>query len=177
MAPRLFLLIAHVSLKLTDNPGAKKAALQAKKYAKEPADVQQVEQILAFIDGPVVVASAEESTASTAGDQPRLQRRAAPTTNWDVPPAEPAEKLASVRGVLTAIECTGDQAKLRVAIGNTSLAFLIKDPARVYIKGASENQQQLTCGTTRKPVALQYLPADDRGTGTVGEAREIDFAP
>ena len=80
-----------------------------------------------------------------------------------------------MRGVLTAIECLGDLAKLRIAVGNTSLAFLIRDSSRVYIKGAKQDEQLLPCGPARRPVVLQYLPKDDRATGTVGEARIIDY--
>lgn len=173
MAPRYFLMLAHVNLRLKNNEEAKKAALQVKKYAKDAADISRADEMIAYIDQPVREPVARAARA--ANEPPILRRREAPATTWDVQAPDPKEQLGAVRGVLTEIECAGEKAKLRIAVGNTSLAFLIRDPARVYIKGAKPNEQLLSCGKTRKTVTVEYLPKDDRSTGTVGEARIIDF--
>lgn len=110
-----------------------------------------------------------------ASEAPIIRRREAPATTWDVQAADAKEQLGAIRGVLTEIECLGERAKLRVAVGNTSIAFLISDPTRVYIKGARQGEQSLTCGKTRRPITVDYLPKDDRSSGTVGEARMIEF--
>jgi tetratricopeptide (TPR) repeat protein len=175
LAPRLFLLKAFVNIKLKDHEQAKKDALQARKYATLPEDIKQSDDILAFLERPGRFTVAEADVA--ANDRPRLERRPAPATTWDVPPAEPQEQLASLQGVLTQIQCLDGQAKLIVASGNKSVAFLIRDSTRVYIKGAKQDEQLLTCGPARRPVAIEYLPNDDRVTGTVGEARVIDYGP
>ena len=172
LAPRLFLLLAHTHLQLKDNEEAKKAALQVKKYARDSTDTGRADEIIAFIDQPARAVLAKSEAASEA---PILRRRKAPATTWDVPSADPQEQLGAIRGVLIEIECLGERAKLRVAVGNSSLAFLISDPTRVYIKGARQGEQLLTCGKTRRPIAIDYLPKDDRSSGTVGEARMIEF--
>jgi hypothetical protein len=164
-----------VNIKLKDHEQAKKDALQARKYATLPEDIKQSDDILAFLERPGRFTVAEADVA--ANDRPRLERRPAPATTWDVPPAEPQEQLASLQGVLTQIQCLDGQAKLIVASGNKSVAFLIRDSTRVYIKGAKQDEQLLTCGPARRPVAIEYLPNDDRVTGTVGEARVIDYGP
>jgi tetratricopeptide (TPR) repeat protein len=159
-APRLFLLIAHSSLQLKDTAEARKAALQAKQYAKDSADISSVDEIIAHLDQP--------ARNAAANDIPKLARSG-------VSGPEPREELSRIEGILTEIECADASATLHVASGNKNLAFLIRDSARVYIKGGSQGEQLLPCGKTHKPITLEFLPMDDRATGTVGEARIIVY--
>jgi tetratricopeptide (TPR) repeat protein len=179
MAPRYFLLMAHVTVNLKENAEAKKAALQAKKYAKDGRDSIEADSLLAFLNRPVreaeAAASSRRPTARTADEAPVLRRQERPATTWNLPPSEAEEQLASFEGILTEIACQGEQAKLYIAAGNKSVTFLINDPARVFIKGAKPDEQLLTCGKTRRSITIQYLPKDDRATGTAGEARVIDY--
>jgi tetratricopeptide (TPR) repeat protein len=176
IAPHLFLLKAHLSLKLKDLDGAKKNALEAKKHSKEPADVQQADNLLAYIAQPYKEQPASRAgTAGTSDGPPRIERRERPATTWDVPAPDPQEQLSSLSGMLSEIECLGEQAKLHVVSNRKKVVFAIKDPSRVFIKRAKEGEQLLTCGKTQRPVSITYLPAENSADGIDGEARIIDF--
>jgi len=155
IAPRFFLLLAHVSLRLNDREEAKKAAQQARKYAKESEEIRRSDELLAFLEQP-----ARQTSAPVAGEAPHL----------------PKEQLETLRGVLTELECLGGQAKLHIQATDRKLILLIRDPKRVYIKRAASEEQMLICGKVSKPLIVEYLPKEDASTGTAGEARMIEFA-
>ena len=94
-APRFFLLLAHTNLRLKDNDEAKKAALQAKKYAKDAADISRADEMIAFLDRPVREVAVNDipqpvrRAESPVNEAPILRRKEAPATTWDVPSPDP----------------------------------------------------------------------------------------
>jgi hypothetical protein len=81
----------------------------------------------------------------------------------------------SLSGVLTRVECLGQNARLHVNAGKSATKLLVRDPGQVAISGGG--QKMLGCGPQKpaRKVTVEYMPKPDSQLGTTGEVTTITF--
>ena len=173
-APQLFLMLAFSAVEIGNKPEARKAAEMAKKYAKLPEDISQADRIIQFVD--FKPGERREETV-------KLQRRAEA-----MEPTEPATPgvaarlepqiagLTETRGILQEIECLGEQARVRILVGQTRMALLIRDPSSVRLRNSDQTTVDITCGPQQSTsVIVGFVPNEDAKLKTTGDVVTLEF--
>jgi tetratricopeptide (TPR) repeat protein len=194
-APSFFLALAYSDFRLGHPDEARKNAESAKKWAKTPAQTEQADSLLKYLDAsqhPPVRAEARPTEAptkpavqtgngSTDPAAPVLKHRPAPALEVHEasarnPFVRPDDRMSHVDGVAQRLDCSGDSAQFHVLVGRTAMVFEIPDPSRVLIKHSGEVHHDFTCGAQKSfPVAVDYAVKPDAKKGTAGIVRELDF--
>ena len=81
-----------------------------------------------------------------------------------------------VSGVLSRVDCIGQQAVLHVTSGKQVTRLFVAEPGQVALAGGG--QLALTCGPQRgggRKVTIDYLPRPDPTQNTVGDTQLIEF--
>ena len=178
-APAYFSTLAYSFMQTGDLDKARQNAESAKKWAKTPAEIQQADSMLRYLDmrknGPVVVQRSD--------DRPML-RRGEPRPEFAVkeaaPPANPFiskdDKMSHVDGLAQKLDCSGDTLRYSVLVEKTVMVFEIPDPDRVVIKHSGEIKHDFACGPQKGyRVAVDYAVLPDKEAGTVGIVRALEF--
>jgi tetratricopeptide (TPR) repeat protein len=195
-APAYFLAMAYSDFRTGHLDDARKNAESAKKWAKTPAESEQVDSLLRSLDAPQAAAvqraakqpepSAKPgipfSDDSTDPGRPTLRRSPAPASEAHeaAPPKNPFVKhddqMSHVEGVAERLDCDGNSARFHVLVGQTKMVFEIPDPSNVLIQHSGEAHHDFTCGVQKPfPVAVDYAVKPDPKKGTAGIVRELDF--
>ncbi len=185
-APTFFLALAYSDLR-TDHPDlARKDAESAKQWAKTPAESEQVDSLLRYLDEPKTAAGAAPVAQPEPPANPGAQA-SADNENSEIPklrhapaPANPFvkqdEQISHIEGMAERLDCDGQSARFHVLVGQTSMVFEIPDPSNVLIKHSGEAHHDFTCGVQKPfPVAVDYAVKPDPKKGTAGIVRELDF--
>jgi hypothetical protein len=194
-APSYFLALAYSDLQTGHTDDARKNAGSAKQWAKTPAESEQADSLLRFIDAsqapavhpapapvqPSTGPGVQASNASANPDTPVLKRRSAPDSQGhDTAPRNPFVKrddqMSHVEGVAQRLDCDGESARFHVLVGRTAVVFEIPDPSKVLITHSGEAHHDFTCGAQKPfPVAVDYAVKPDPKKGTAGIVRGLDF--
>jgi tetratricopeptide (TPR) repeat protein len=194
-APTYFLALAYSDLNTGHKDEARQNAETAKKWAKAPAETDQADSLLRYLDESKAAttngASAQPAPSTKAGDQagagdtdpdrPALRHRPAPSMEvHETAPRNPFVKrddqMSHVEGVAQRLDCEGQSARFRVLVGKVTMVFEIPDPSNVLIKHSGEVEHDFTCGVQKPfPVAVDYAVKPDPKKGTAGIVRELDF--
>jgi len=183
-----FSALAYADLQTGDTANARKNAEQAKQWAKAPAESEQADSIIRYLDEQQAYAAQR-----AAARQAAAERASAPATQQVVPRQEPAtsapenepppkqfarreDQLSRVEGMAQRLDCNGQAAKFHVLVGQKMMVFEIADPTRVNIKHSGEAHHDFTCGP-QKPfhVAIEYAPSTDSKSATAGVIRTLEF--
>jgi hypothetical protein len=173
-APQLFLMLAFSSIEIGNKPEARKAAEMAKKYAKSPEDISQAERVIQFVD---------YKPGEPREESVPVQRRAE-----GVPPAAPQNPgvaarlepqiagLTEIRGVLQEIECLGEQARIRILVGQMRMALLIRDPSTIRLRNSDETTVDMKCGPQQSTsVIVGFVPKEDAKFASTGDVVSLEF--
>jgi tetratricopeptide (TPR) repeat protein len=194
-APAYFLALAYSNLKTEHKEEARKNAESAKKWAKTPAQSDQADSLLRYLDESKAdatrVASAQPEPLTKLGDQgkadstdpgpPTLRRRPEPSQDvHETAPRNPFvkqdDRISHVEGVAESLDCNGESARFHVLVGKARMIFEIPDPSNVLIKHSGEAHHDFTCGVQKPfPVAVDYAVKPDAKKGSAGIVRELDF--
>lgn len=174
-ASRLFLMLAYSSLNLDKRAEAKTYAADAKKYAKDPHDRDSAERLISVLEREPAPRERSAAVVMESDDEtrPRIARRAG---LQEPPPDIPATgpKRVTVQGNFKRLDCLGEMARIHVMDGRETFLLLIRKPDAVTIRGGS-GTMDMKCGPQNAAVVVEYLPAKDETTHTVGEVRVIEF--
>jgi Flp pilus assembly protein TadD len=152
-APRLFAIMAHAQLDLSQWNDAKESAEKLKKVARTEADRMQADAILSYMNDRAG-APAPALQGSDAG-RPTLPRREAPASVA----SEPVSLKKSIAGSFVLFDCSGKSPRVVVETEEGKKVFLIDDPHKVL--GAT---MEFTCGPQNKDrVRVDYIPAGQAG--------------
>lgn len=136
---------------------AKAAALKARKLATSPEDIARTEATLRLVESDNIVRSVLPPKAES-----------------DSPVSAKPNPLTRIEGALIHVDCLDSKARLHVLYSDGKLFLLVRDPARVLLRGALATE--LPCGPLPpRPVAIEYRNATDRSLGTAGEVALIEF--
>jgi hypothetical protein len=82
---------------------------------------------------------------------------------------------ATISGMLTRVDCLGEQARLHVSSGRQVTRILVPVANQVEITGGGE--RSLGCGVQKpaRKVSVDYTPRTNQKQGTAGEAAKIEF--
>ena len=161
-APSYFSAMAYSYLQTGDLEQGRASAENAKKWAKTPAEIQQADSMLRYLDA--------RKTASAAGNFAPQQPGSAN------PFITSGDQMKRVEGIAQKLDCSGDSLLLHVLVDKTTMVFEIPDPDRVVIKHSREGKSDFACGQ-QKPyrVAVEYAAKVDKETGSVGIVRALEF--
>ena len=84
----------------------------------------------------------------------------------------------SITGTFARLDCAGVQARAIIHTEAGDKVFLIEDPTKIVVSGASGGTVDLTCGA-QKPIQVQieYDPPMPGKAGIDGLVRAIRFQP
>jgi tetratricopeptide (TPR) repeat protein len=186
-APQLFLMKAFSALEIGDKLEARAAAEMAKKYAKSPEDISQAERIIQFVDQKQIAA---RRPVELQEESVPVQRRAEATQAVEeaVRPATPSNPglserlepriagLTEARGILQEFECLGEQARVRILVGQTRMVLLIRDPSSVRLRNSDQSTVDMKCGPQPSTsVIVGFVPKEDAKFKTTGDVVSLDF--
>jgi tetratricopeptide (TPR) repeat protein len=163
-APSFFLMKAFSAMEIGKKAEAKSAAEMAKKYSKSAVEISQADNLIEFIDRPVVSSEERAAAPSVAAQPVRLESRDA------------EDQPSVLRGVLQEVECLGKEARLRILSGNTSIALLIRNPNHVVLKNSDASTVEFKCGPQKNArVIVEFRPKDDSQFKTLGDVVTLEF--
>jgi tetratricopeptide (TPR) repeat protein len=154
-APKLFLGRAWAAMRLDKFDEARTDAETARKYAKEPGDIDSVKKMIDYLD--------HRQAAGASQGPPAL--------------ADNSEILSSVRGILKQIDCMTTKARLQIEVGGKLVHLLVNDPGAIKIRNQPGGSIDFICGAqpAPKPVVVEYIDRADAETETSGEVRVLEF--
>jgi tetratricopeptide (TPR) repeat protein len=156
---------AYANYRLGDVASARIELEKAKKWAKEPGDRMDVDQLSEALDQ-------RHPNSPEAADEP------APTLS-QTGAAEtviPVSRFPKMEGTLANLECSGDRARLAIFSGGRTVWFLIADPNAVRMTNAGAGSVDFVCGTqAARRVVIEYHERSDSETKTIGDVRGIEF--
>ena len=161
-APRLLTLIAYANLEAGDREKARVAAEQLKRVSTKPEDRAQADRALEYLER-LRTAAAQPTRVFQPADAPPVSR--------------PTVKRPSATGKFVEFVC-GDDLKAIVETAEGKKRFLIEDPEKLLVNGASGETRDLSCGP-QKPVQIrvEYDPPGADNPGIDGLLRVIHFEP
>jgi len=173
-----FPALAYAYLQTGDKEKARENAELAKKWAKNPQQIDHADALLQSLESKKTVAR----TAPPGEQVPRLKHveRSEFQVAEERPPANPFvakdDQMSHVEGVAQKLDCSGKTARFHVLVGKTAMIFDIPDPDRVLIKHSDEMKHDFACGV-QKPykVSVDYAILPDPKTGAAGIVRGLEF--
>ena len=124
-------------------------------------------------DGATSGGAPSEKGNSDPEARPRLQRRAAPVTEF-VERTEPKPVTIRIEGTLYQFDCLGNVARLTVLVSGKRVALKIDDPATVLVSGTDSGSLDFSCGRQQPlPVTVDFESKVDGELGTAGVIRAI----
>ena len=177
--------LAYAYLKTGDRGQAQHNAEFAKKWAKTPAQVQQADQMLSYLNSEekpgraaklsepgLATAPAEAGSLDSDERPPRLVRK--PGSERTITEYVP-EPLSQAEGKAQRLDCSGKAARFTILTPSGPMSFDIPDPAQVTIKNSAELTRDFTCGTqSGYRVVVGYVKAGQPG-GSVGVVKTLEF--
>lgn len=164
-----FIALSKTYYHLGDLKESLRAAQRAAKHARNEEESAQAARLVRALESGVGAAEfPQETVRSEAGSVDRPGLRRAPVTDHPPRPPEQEAPPPSVTGILQGLDCLGARARLRIGTEGKQVALLIEDPNSVVVVGES-GVLQLSCGPQKpRPVTIEYRPAEDPETGTIG---------
>ncbi len=153
---------------------AQTAAESARKYAKTPEEIANIESLVRYLSSaqPPAERLAEQAGADQ-NTKPPAYARAKLKEELQAPPS----KTLTVEGTVRQIDCAVNGAMFHLLSNGRQLRYSIDDPNRVVLKNSQSGTLNFTCGPQPKPftVALEFEPMVDEKTGSLGLIRVIEF--
>jgi Flp pilus assembly protein TadD len=196
-AAEFFSELAYGYLRLGQYADARVAVTNAKKWQKEPEDVQRNDQILHYLDdrdaaekrrterppaAPVIVAeNATPLPESAETSQPAAPAQAADgseaATGFGThnPFVKPGELLKRAEGVAKNIDCSGKFPRFQLLVESKLLTLDMPEPERIWLRHPGSDTFEFRCGPQKAfPVAVEYVPSDKPGA-SAGVLRQMEF--
>lgn len=173
-ASQLFLMMAYCAMNLQMKDDAQKYAADARKWAKEPAQQESADRLIAYLARSEAVRQPPPplSESEDAG-RPLLAHREAREES-PVETSLSGAKRVMVRGNFKRLDCLGEMARMHVTDGRDTFLLLIRKPDSVALRGAA-SFKDLKCGPQNLGVSVEYMAVKDPQTNTAGEVKVIEF--
>ncbi len=155
-----FHALAYIYYRLDRKAEAKTAAADSRKFARDSAEIAQVDSLDQVLNSNVPALSAGDPLENAYQSPPQLRRR--------------GPSLAVAEGTLQQIECVGGKIRMHIGIGPDAMKFGILDPASVTMKDNAP--MEFTCGPQKpRRIRVEYEARQDVMPGTLGIVRTIAF--
>ncbi|HZU29421.1 MAG TPA: hypothetical protein VFA04_28115 [Bryobacteraceae bacterium] len=171
--------LAYAEYRLNRKDEAKTAIGRAKQYAKDGAQHQQLDQMLAALEERPAAAAPRVTQAEIAaaerdeGHKALRRRDDASEEETEATAAEPP--LPTVEGQFVELACPGETARMGVASGGKTTWFLMDDPRAIAINSESGPSVDLACGRQKPRKVRVHYVANEVDGKTAGLVRAIDF--
>jgi tetratricopeptide (TPR) repeat protein len=144
------------------------AAKTARKFAEDPEEAARIDATIKLIEqspGTIVQAIPSPTEIELARTGPKADS-----------PAESAQPVKRIEGVLAQVDCFGSMARLHVIAPNAKIFILVRDPSSVFLKNAGVLSTTFSCGPLKpRQVLIEYSPRPEQVYGTSGDAISIEF--
>lgn len=182
-AAAMFKAQAYCLIQLGSLDQAREKALQAKKYAKSPSDLSEIDRNLAYIDYRKAEANRPARVETKAALESAQQAPVAgeiADARTEIERQLSGEFVAPVRkyqdsfvtGTFVELECRPGGAIMHVSASGAKLGLVIEDPEKIRITGTGSDTVEMQCGKqpTQRTVKVGFGPPekDQKADGIIG---------
>jgi tetratricopeptide (TPR) repeat protein len=171
--------IAFAQIQAGEGEKARINAQLAKKWAKTPAEIQQADELIKYLDGnrgsaaqakPEPLEAVGEGTGQQTS-RPKLARKA----EHSEVVAQSPNALSQAEGTAKMLECKGKSARFTILTVEGPVTFDIPDPAAVALNNSGNAVRDFTCGPQNGYHVTVGYEKSDPTSGTVGVVKTLEF--
>jgi|SRR5579862_6063152 len=163
--------LAYAQVELGQRDDAVRSAAEARKHARTPEEAAEAGKQAWMAQSQIAV----QLTPDGSGQLTRIPLRDANATSEWNPFIAPGDRIERREGSLRAVDCSGKEIRLTVAVDDRTLVLSLPDPGRVQVRQSSGGAFELTCGEAQDApwVAVEYAVTSD--SEIAGVLRGIQF--